>query len=57
VRDSKRIRAGMGKSRNSRYVMRKGPLIIYGDENNFVKRVARNLLGVEFCHVGRMNLL
>ncbi len=56
-RDSKKVRTGQGKMRNSRYVLRKGPLVVYGDENNLVKRAARNLPGVEFCHVSRMNLL
>jgi len=43
--------------RNSRYVVRKGPLIIYGDENNLVKRTARNLPGIDTLHVSRLNLL
>jgi len=34
---SKKVRSGVGKYRNSRYVMRKGPLIIYGDESAAVK--------------------
>lgn len=29
VKDSKKIRAGKGKMRNRRYVMRRGPLVIY----------------------------
>jgi large subunit ribosomal protein L4e len=33
-RKSKKVRIGQGKMRNSRYVLRKGPLIVYGDENN-----------------------
>lgn len=37
--------------------MRKGPLLVYGDENNFVKRTARNLPGIETCNVHRLNLL
>jgi len=37
VRASKKIRVGTGKYRNSRYVMRKGPLIIYGDDSEGVK--------------------
>lgn len=57
IRTSKKIRVGHGKMRNSRYVMRKGPLVIYGDENNLVKRTARNLPGVEVCNVHRLNLL
>lgn len=54
---SKRTRIGQGKMRNSRYVLRKGPLIVYGDENNLVKRTARNLPGVETVSVHRLNLL
>jgi len=56
-RDSRKIRAGHGKMRNSRYVLRKGPLIIYGDENNLIKRTAKNLPGVDTCNVHRLNLL
>lgn len=37
--------------------MRKGPLIVYGDENNLVKRTARNLPGIDTCNVHRLNLL
>lgn len=54
---SKKIRIGQGKMRNSRYVLRKGPLVVYGDENNLVKRTARNLPGVETVSVHRLNLL
>lgn len=57
VRRSKKIRTGAGKYRNSRYVMRKGPLVIYGDESQAVKQAARNLPGVDTCHVGRLNIL
>lgn len=57
IRNSKKVRIGHGKMRNSRYVMRKGPLVIYGDENNLIKRTARNLPGVETCNVHRLNLL
>jgi large subunit ribosomal protein L4e len=56
-RKSKKVRIGQGKMRNSRYVLRKGPLIVYGDENNLVKRTARNLPGVETVNVNRLNLL
>lgn len=37
--------------------MRKGPLIIYGDENPLIKRTARNLPGIDTCSVHRLNLL
>ena len=56
-RDSKRVRIGQGKMRNSRYVLRRGPLIVYGEENESVKRTARNLPGVDFVNVHRLNLL
>ena len=29
VKDSKKVRRGAGKSRNRRYVQRRGPLVIY----------------------------
>jgi large subunit ribosomal protein L4e len=57
VRKSKTSRSGQGKLRNSRYILRKGPLIIYGDENKNIKKSARNLPGVDVCHVSRINLL
>jgi large subunit ribosomal protein L4e len=56
-RDSKKVRTGQGKMRNSRYVLRRGPLIVYGEENESVKRTARNLPGVDFVNVHRLNLL
>jgi len=57
VRRSKRTRAGIGKMKNSRFTFRKGPLIIYGDDDSNLKRTSRNLGGVEICHVSRINLL
>jgi len=57
VRRSRKIRTGQGKYRNSRYVMRKGPLVIYGDGSEGLKRAARNLPGVDICHVSRLNVL
>jgi large subunit ribosomal protein L4e len=57
VRKSKKIKTGTGKYRNSRYVMRKGPLIIYDNEEDGVKQAARNLPGVETCNVHRLNIL
>jgi large subunit ribosomal protein L4e len=56
-RDSKKVRSGQGKLRNSRYVLRRGPLIVYGEENESVKRTAKNLPGVDFVNVHRLNLL
>jgi len=57
VRRSKQTRQGTGKYRNSRYVMRKGPLVIYGDGSSQVRQAARNLPGVDVCHVSRLNVL
>lgn len=54
--DSKKIRAGKGKMRGRRYVMRRGPLVIY-KSNDGVEQAFRNLPGVELCCVDRLNLL
>ena len=54
--DSKKIRAGKGKMRNRRYTLRRGPLIVY-KENDGVEQAFRNLPGVELCCVNRLNLL
>jgi large subunit ribosomal protein L4e len=56
VRQSKKLRRGVGKSRNRRHVMRKGPLVIYENDNG-ITRAFRNLPGVELCQVSRLNLL
>jgi len=57
VRSSKRLRNGHGKYRNSKYVLKKGPLIIYGDSSTKVKQSARNLPGVDSCHISRLNII
>jgi large subunit ribosomal protein L4e len=57
VRKSRAARAGQNKMRYSRFVLRKGPLLVYGDENPLLKRTARNLPGVDTCSVHRLNLL
>jgi len=57
VRKSKKMRAGQGKYRNSRFTHRRGPLVVYGDKNPNVKQAARNLPGVDCCAVSRLNLL
>merc|ERR1711966_68807 len=56
VKDSKKVRAGTGKMRNRRYVMRKGPLVVYAN-NNGVEQSFRNIPGVEIACVDRLNLL
>jgi hypothetical protein len=53
---SKKLRAGKGKARNRRYVLRKGPLIIY-EQKSTLCRAFRNLPGVDLCCVTRLNLL
>jgi len=56
VRETRKIRAGKGKMRNRRYVSRRGPLIIYNQDNGIV-RAFRNIPGVELAQVSRLNLL
>jgi len=56
VRASRGIRKGKGKSRNRRYVQRRGPLVIYHTDKGLVKAF-RNVPGVETCCVTRLNLL
>jgi len=57
VIDTKNIRAGKGKLRNRRYKLRKGPLIVVGNENVNLSKAVRNIPGVEICNVHRLNLL
>lgn len=56
VTDSKKLRRGIGKIRNRRYTMRKGPLVIYAEDEGITKSF-RNIPGVQLCNVERMNLL
>uniref|UniRef100_A0A915J1G0 60S ribosomal protein L4 C-terminal domain-containing protein n=1 Tax=Romanomermis culicivorax TaxID=13658 RepID=A0A915J1G0_ROMCU len=56
VYKSKSIRPGKGKGRNRRYKKKKGPLFVYNQDNGII-RAFRNIPGVEFLHVERMNLL
>lgn len=56
VKDSKRFRAGKGKMRNRRRIQRRGPLIIYGQDNG-ITRAFRNIPGVTLLNVTRLNLL
>merc|ERR1712151_428485 len=56
VLDSKKVRAGKGKMRNRRYTMRRGPLVVYNEDNGIV-RAMRNIPGVETACVTRLNLL
>jgi large subunit ribosomal protein L4e len=56
VADSKKIRAGKGKMRNRRHTQRRGPLLVYEQDNGLVKAF-RNVPGVELCPVDALNLL
>jgi len=56
-KDSRNVRAGKGKMRNRRYVQRRGPLVVYLQENSPMTKAFRNLPGVEICNVNRLNLL
>jgi len=55
-RDSKKVRRGVGKSRNRRYTQRRGPLIVY-DVSEGLDHGFRNLPGVELTNVDNLNLL
>jgi large subunit ribosomal protein L4e len=55
-KDSRKVRTGAGKMRNRRYVMRRGPLVVYDNDEGLV-RGFKNLPGVECAHVDNLNLL
>jgi len=54
--ESRQIRRGVGKSRNRRHTMRRGPLVVY-DKSEGIERGFRNLPGVELATVDNLNLL
>ena len=56
AKGSKNLRRGKGKMRNRRYVHRKGPLIVY-DQDNGITKAFRNLPGVDVLPVTALNLL
>ena len=56
VISSKRFRAGKGKMRNRRRIMRRGPLIIYNKDNG-ITRAFRNIPGITLINVAALNLL
>lgn len=53
---SKKMRAGKGKYRNRRWTQRRGPLVVYAEDNGIVKAL-RNVPGVETAPVTALNLL
>lgn len=56
VKDSRRLRAGRGKMRNRRYVQKRGPLVIY-DQDDGITLAFRNIPGVTLLPVDKLNLL
>ncbi|XP_055331847.1 60S ribosomal protein L4-like [Paramacrobiotus metropolitanus] len=56
VYKSRRFRAGRGKLRNRRRIHKKGPLIVYNQDNG-VTRAFRNIPGVDVVHIRSLNLL
>merc|ERR1712071_407318 len=53
---TKRMRAGKGKLRNRRTVMKRGPLVIY-DQDQGLTKAFRNIPGVDTIAVEKLNLL
>lgn len=56
VKESRKMRAGKGKARNRRFRQRRGPLVIY-KENEGIVKAFRNIPGVELAPVSALNLL
>ena len=56
VKASRRFRAGKGKMRNRRHVQRRGPLIIYSQDNG-ICQAFRNIPGITLINVAHLNLL
>ncbi|XP_068954346.1 large ribosomal subunit protein uL4 isoform X2 [Petaurus breviceps papuanus] len=53
---SQRMRAGKGKMRNRRRIQRRGPCIIYNEDNGIIKAF-RNIPGITLLNVSKLNLL
>jgi len=53
---TKRFRAGKGKLRNRRRIMKRGPLVIYNEDKG-ICRAFRNIPGITLLNVSRLNLL
>lgn len=56
AKESRKLRAGVGKMRNRRHVQRRGPLVVFNEDKG-ITQAFRNLPGVELCQVDRLNLL
>merc|ERR1711878_163971 len=53
---TRRMRAGKGKLRNRRHAQKKGPLVIYNEDQGLTKAF-RNIPGVDVIQVDNLNLL
>ncbi|CAO2634637.1 60S ribosomal protein L4 [Lemmus lemmus] len=53
---SQRMRAGKGKMRNRRRIQRRGPCIIYNEDNGIIKAF-RNIPGITLLNVSKLNIL
>lgn len=56
VYKSQRFRAGKGKMRNRRRIQRRGPLIVYGQDQG-IRKAFRNIPGVDLMNINKINLL
>jgi len=56
VKASRRFRAGKGKMRNRRRIQRRGPIVIYNQDNG-ITRAFRNIPGITLIKVDKLNLL
>lgn len=55
-KESRKLKRGVGKTRNRRYSQRRGPLVVY-EKSEGLHRGFRNLSGVEVTSVDNLNLL
>ncbi|KAG5210188.1 hypothetical protein JEQ12_015382 [Ovis aries] len=53
---SQRMRAGKGKMRNRRRIQRRGPCIVYNEDNGIIKAF-RNIPGITLLNVSKLNIL
>jgi len=56
VKDNITLRPGKGKNRNRRWIVKRGPLVIYSEKSTLVKAF-RNIPGVDTLNVEHMNIL
>jgi large subunit ribosomal protein L4e len=56
VKETRRFRAGRGKMRNRRRVQKRGPLVVYQNDDGIVQAM-RNIPGVTLLPVDQLNLL